>query len=62
MNYEKIIVAIIATFSTVTMFDWFTFIIKKAPASMYFSKLTIKLGFIATAALVYWIINGFRFY
>jgi len=62
MNLEKIILAILATYSGLTMFDWIIYMLKSAPKVSYFNSLTIRIGFIFLAVLVYWFINGCKFF
>jgi hypothetical protein len=62
MNLEKIILAILATYSALTMFDWIIYMLKSAPKVSYFNSFTIRIGFAFVAVLVYWFINGCKFF
>ncbi len=58
---ELITFAICSVVTTVTGFDFIVFVLKSAPKTSYFSKLTWRIGLLTTVALVYWYMNNMRF-
>ncbi len=62
MNKSELIAfAILFTVSAAVTIDFLVFTIKSGAKSSYFSKLTWRIGFLATMALVYWYMNGMKF-
>ncbi len=58
---ELIIFAITFVISAAVIADFLIFNIKSGARTAYFSKVTWRIGFLTTIALVYWYMNGMRF-
>ena len=59
---EMIIFAVVFVIFTINAFDFIIYVIKSAPKSAYLSKISWKVGLICMVVLVYWFVNGYKFF
>jgi len=61
MNWELLIVILMAFLGIFTFFDITIFIIKSGPKQSFFSKWFLILGYISMIGLSYWFFNDKTF-
>lgn len=59
---ELIIFSVMTVISALTLFDFMTYVLKSAPKSSYFTRSMWRLGFLTTICIVYWYMNGMKFF
>lgn len=58
---QLIIISVLIVVSVLADFDFITYILRPSPKESFFSVRFWFFGFISTMAVLYWILNGFKF-